>query len=237
MPRLGLQLTYGPTAAMFLNGAFGFCCSGSADCSAVCQDSSQKSVELPAEDDEEVEDLQAHFAGMFVVKLSRKGSDPLGVEFDKMDPENLMVVKLTGPGLFHTYNETADHEKMVCPGDKIKRVNGQEAPAEELIALLEKERKLTLVLQHCQESEHYIEKKGRSLGLELAVSEKATCLTVQRIEATGLVAVSNQAGRDRQIRVHDKIIAVDGERGAAPELMRKMKERDVVILSVFSWDA
>ena len=23
-----------------------------------------------------------------------------------------MVVKLTGPGLFHTYNETADHEKM-----------------------------------------------------------------------------------------------------------------------------
>ncbi|CAE7274150.1 ergic3 [Symbiodinium natans] len=158
-----------------------------------------------------------------VVRVSRKGDEPLGLEFDKMDPENLMVAKLTLPGLIATHNQKADSEKVVCPGDRIKKVNGKEALAEELIAMLDSEPKLTIVLQHCQELEHYIEKRGKPLGLELAVSEKATCLTVQRIEVNGLVAARNEASGDRQIRVHDKIVAVDGVHAPAPELMRKIK--------------
>ena len=70
-----------------------------------------------------------------VVKLSRQGEEPLGVDFDKMDPEvseepygqcrkpacaqNLMVSKLAPPGLVSTYNQQVDSERAVhgsnCP--------------------------------------------------------------------------------------------------------------------------
>mmetsp|Transcript_37612 Transcript_37612/g.70154 ORF Transcript_37612/g.70154 Transcript_37612/m.70154 type:complete len:225 (-) Transcript_37612:97-771(-) len=223
---------------MFFLNAFASCCSNSADCGAVFYQEHKHAIELPTEagEEEEVEDLEALIPDALVIRFSRRRSSvSLGLDFDKIDPENLMVVKILQPGLIFDYNQRGDTHK-VCPGDRVRTINGKQAPANELLVMLQEELELVIELQHCKEMEHFFEKKNKSLGLELAVLEKATCLTVQRIDPNGLVASWNETAEGKKIKVHDKIVSVDGVRGSAPEMMKKIKDNDSFILTVYSWD-
>ncbi|CAK9099526.1 unnamed protein product [Durusdinium trenchii] len=133
-----------------------------------------------------------------------------------MDAQNLMVVKTQPGGLASEYNQSTSSGQAIRMGDRIWKVNGQTGTADELLTMLAAESRLQLEIHRCQEKEFHIEKKGKSLGLQLAVTEKACCLTVEKISAAGVVAALNEhAAPDRQIRVHDKIISVDGVRGLA----------------------
>eukprot|EP00435_Cladocopium_sp_Y103_P066327 s1053_g28.t1 len=174
--------------------------------------------------------------GTFAVELEREASATLGLDLDRMDRQNLMVVK-TQPGLVSEYNKLASSEEVIKRGDRIWRVNGKTGSADELLEMLATDKKLHLILRRCKEKEVYVEKKGKTLGIQLAVTEKASCLTVEKVNPGGLVATLNEkTSEDRQIRVHDKIVAVDGIQGLAPELMKQIKEKDSFILKLFSWD-
>ena len=76
------------------------------------------------------------------------------------------------------------------------------------------------------------------LGIQLGVTEqvgrqfgsgfrrKASCVTVEKISKNGLIASQNAAAAPgRQLRVHDKILAVNGVQGSAPELIKQLKAR------------
>jgi len=189
-------------------------------------------------DTQEIEALEAiaPAEGAFAVTLDQGPSAILGLDLDKMDRQNLMVVK-TQPGLVSQYNKSASSEEVIRKGDRIWSVNGKTGSAEELLQMLGNGTKLQLVLHHCKEKEVYVEKKGKVLGLQLVVTEKASCLTVEKVNPGGVIAAMNErAGEDRQIKVHDKIMAVDGVQGLAPEMMKQIKEKDSFILKVFSWD-
>ncbi|CAJ1436633.1 unnamed protein product [Effrenium voratum] len=170
----------------------------------------------------------------FVVHLKRRPSCVVGLDVDRLDQQNLMVLK-TQPGLVSEYNKTAPQEQVIRKGDRIRKVNGKSGRADELLAYLTLEGKLDLEVQHCQEYEFHIEKKGKTLGLQLAVTEKASCLTVERVEPHGVIARLNEA-HDHKIQAHDKIMAVDGTHGLAPELMKQIKEKDSFKLKVLSWE-
>lgn len=176
--------------------------------------------------------------GTFAVELQREASatSTLGLDLDKMDRQNLMVVK-TQPGLVSEYNKLAASDEVIRKGDRIWRVNGKTGSADELLEMLATDKKLHLLISRCKEKEVYVEKKGKTLGIQLVVTEKASCLTVEKVNPGGLVATLNEkTSDDRQIRVHDKIVAVDGIQGLAPELMKQIKEKDSFILKLFSWD-
>eukprot|EP00913_Durusdinium_trenchii_P029396 g27556.t1 len=80
-----------------------------------------------------------------------------------MDAQNLMVVKTQPGGLASEYNQSTSSGQAIRMGDRIWK-----------------------------EKEFHIEKKGKSLGLQLAVTEKACCLTVEKISAAGVVQEMRQ---------------------------------------------
>eukprot|EP00438_Fugacium_kawagutii_P003485 Skav218366 [mRNA] locus=scaffold2066:147045:148927:+ [translate_table: standard] len=67
--------------------------------------------------------------GTFVVELKRESSATLGLDLDKMDQKNLMVVK-TQPGVVSEYNKLASSEEVIRKGDRIWRINGKTGSAD-----------------------------------------------------------------------------------------------------------
>eukprot|EP00931_Biecheleriopsis_adriatica_P063952 TRINITY_DN38828_c0_g1_i1.p1 TRINITY_DN38828_c0_g1~~TRINITY_DN38828_c0_g1_i1.p1 ORF type:complete len:258 (+),score=42.47 TRINITY_DN38828_c0_g1_i1:51-824(+) len=171
-----------------------------------------------------------------VVKLDKSSGDPIGVTLDKADRLNLILISVD-KGLLKT--QIAETGVAVKPGFRIAKVNGVSGFAEDLVeALIDSQGELEIEFEPFTERTLSIFKRGKKLGVALALGKQGLWVTVSKIEADGAVPDFNRTStEEKRVKVHDKIISVDGRCESAEVMLGWMKERPSFNLSVYSWQS
>eukprot|EP00931_Biecheleriopsis_adriatica_P109079 TRINITY_DN8333_c0_g4_i2.p1 TRINITY_DN8333_c0_g4~~TRINITY_DN8333_c0_g4_i2.p1 ORF type:complete len:268 (+),score=75.26 TRINITY_DN8333_c0_g4_i2:82-804(+) len=192
-----------------------------------------KTVEEKTPEPAPAVEVTASPAGNLVLKIDRSGGSPLGVLLDKCDPNNLVLLKISD-GLLKT---SAEEAKMdLKAGFRIVKVNGTSAPAGDMVTMLQEKKLLEIELEAFEEKKMKVEKGDKKLGVALGVGKDGTWLTVNKIEAEGAIPDFNAgAAPDQKIKTTDKIISIDGQEAKAEEMIKWIKEKSSMELTVYGW--
>lgn len=172
--------------------------------------------------------------GKFTVELKKTSTLGLGIE--SADAECLVVSDITSGSMVEEYNRTADAGMAILPCDRIVSVNGMTSGKDIMSAMTSSsEVALKFQLQHCKTFDARLDKQGGALGLNLALKEKSTLIGIRDVEPGGAAIAWNEANPDNKIRPHDKILAVDGVKATAKEMIGLMKEKAAFSLTIVTW--
>lgn len=172
--------------------------------------------------------------GKFTVELKTTGTLGLGIE--SADAECLVVSDITPGSVVDEYNRTAAEGTAILSCDRILSVNSAMSGKDIMAAVTgSSEPTLKFELQRCKEFEALLDKKGGALGLNLALKEKSNMIGIRDVEPGGAALAWNEANADKKIKKHDKILAVDGVKTAAKEMIGMMKEKSSFTLTMVTW--
>lgn len=149
----------------------------------------------------------------FPVSVDNDPKKPIGASFDSQDGTTLQVSKvdaglLDGSGL--------------QVGDFIVKANAVEGSSAKLAKELKKKGPLELSARRPQEFCVAFQKKDpKKFGLEVA--KKSTCLVVTKV-AAGPVQAWNEANPEREVKLGDRVVAVNGAEGKAANLLTRFNK-------------
>eukprot|EP00931_Biecheleriopsis_adriatica_P094294 TRINITY_DN6795_c0_g1_i1.p2 TRINITY_DN6795_c0_g1~~TRINITY_DN6795_c0_g1_i1.p2 ORF type:complete len:240 (+),score=66.29 TRINITY_DN6795_c0_g1_i1:68-787(+) len=178
-----------------------------------------------------VEELAA--AGNPVLTVDRREGAPVGVLLDKTDPKNLVVLKIND-GLLKTAAETA--KKDLKAGFRVVKVDGKAAEAADMVTMILEKKILEIEFEAFEEKKVKIEKGGKPLGANLGVGKDGHWITFSKIDGVGVIPDWNTAAAPEQkVMESDKIVAIDGQEGKAEEMVKWIKEKSSMELTIYSW--
>mmetsp|Transcript_75881 Transcript_75881/g.245736 ORF Transcript_75881/g.245736 Transcript_75881/m.245736 type:complete len:344 (-) Transcript_75881:105-1136(-) len=149
----------------------------------------------------------------FPVSIDNDPKKPIGASFDSQDGTTLQVSKvdaglLDGSGL--------------QVGDFIVKANAVEGSSAKLAKELKKKGPLELSARRPQEFCVAFQKKDpKKFGLEVA--KKSTCLVVTKV-AAGPVQAWNEANPEQEVKLGDRVVAVNGAEGKAANLLTRFNK-------------
>jgi len=149
---------------------------------------------------------------------------PLGMSFDASDGRLLHLSSvISGATAAGVHNNTASEEQCLRDGDYIVNVNGVTGNARAMLREIQLNQNLSLTVRRAIQFSAMLDKKGRPLGLSFVHAGPTASLIVETV-ADGPVAEWNQAHPREELRPGDRIVAVNGMRGGASELLQKLAE-------------
>mmetsp|Transcript_6063 Transcript_6063/g.17943 ORF Transcript_6063/g.17943 Transcript_6063/m.17943 type:complete len:353 (-) Transcript_6063:292-1350(-) len=156
-----------------------------------------------------------------VLTVDRQASRPLGLDLDTQDGVTAYVTGIKA-GPFQAYNEGVEPGSQLQVGDFIMRVNGAENDAGKLLAQLRAAARLEVTVNRPLETAVILERVDRRQphGLEFTAPTGSTLVVTRVID--GAARDWNAAHPDRKILSGDRIIAVDGKRGRAKDLLKSI---------------
>mmetsp|Transcript_74146 Transcript_74146/g.162295 ORF Transcript_74146/g.162295 Transcript_74146/m.162295 type:complete len:206 (-) Transcript_74146:24-641(-) len=161
-----------------------------------------------------------------LLKRHRRGQ-PLGWHLDCVDPTSLYVYEVSSASNtpVGAYNLTAVPTQQLKVGCFIKSVNGLTS-TDKMTEAVDKDDVLELVVQNPYMFELEVEKRGKSLGMELKFWESGCALMIGEI-VDGAVKSSGA-----RVKPKDRIVQVNGISGGNDTLLRQLKGNDRVKLTI-----
>eukprot|EP00930_Biecheleria_cincta_P076979 TRINITY_DN64217_c0_g1_i1.p1 TRINITY_DN64217_c0_g1~~TRINITY_DN64217_c0_g1_i1.p1 ORF type:complete len:250 (+),score=36.13 TRINITY_DN64217_c0_g1_i1:77-826(+) len=164
----------------------------------------------------------------FVVELQRTPDRAFGLNFHSSDGQMLIITEVLPGGLLNRWNDMCLPSQVVRPWDCLYRVNGRSGFSQELVAQLKNSGRFELHFRRPRESNVSVTKNGKVLGLLLSPTTGAG-LYVQDVQA----GAAMDAGA--QVKAGDHIVAVNGHRTSAMDMIEMIKTSDVLNLKVLSY--
>merc|ERR1711920_283004 len=158
----------------------------------------------------------------FKIQIEKEAKAAVGLDVDDSDGRYIYVVGVKA-GPFKTYNEGADANNQLRPGDFLVQVNDKQGNAEEMLEELKSNEKLDIVAKHPMEVTVAIKKteKKAGHGLELRKKVIGTALLIMGVN-DGPFKEWNATNEDHQVCELDRIVSVAGFQGKATDLVRKL---------------
>jgi len=157
----------------------------------------------------------------FTISISREEGTPLGVELDAADGYSVRLTEIDAGGSFAAWNRLHGVEQ-VKRGDHIVAVNGVRGSAPGILQRMRQARELEIELHRPATYTVEITKNPDGLGIDTRQTPNSRSLMVSHLIGTGAVREWNDSGQDRKVRVHDRIVRVNGCAGSAEELSGKI---------------
>ncbi|OLQ01024.1 hypothetical protein AK812_SmicGene16255 [Symbiodinium microadriaticum] len=181
----------------------------------------------------------------FQVELDRgEGLASIGLQLDASDQKLCLVTGVKADGLVHRWN-TQNPGQKVLRFDRLLQVNGEPGPADTLVAKACSSTKLLLAFQRPRTFQARVQKRGRALGLRIAVnSQHPSAIAVIQVEAEGAMEEWNRSNPNLAVQASDRFLevypvgesaVVEGEAATASGMLRTLQNSDDVCLTVLSW--
>lgn len=181
----------------------------------------------------------------FQVELDRgEGLASIGLQLDASDQKLCLVTGVKADGLVHRWN-TQNPGQKVLRFDRLLQVNGEPGPADALVAKACSSTKLLLAFQRPRTFQARVQKRGRALGLRIAVnSQHPSAIAVIQVEAEGAMEEWNRSNPNLAVQASDRFLevypvgesaVVEGEAATASGMLRTLQNSDDVCLTVLSW--
>lgn len=169
----------------------------------------------------------------FVVQLQNPHFKALGVELDTQ-AISLVYVNDVKDGVVQAYNRTAKPESRLRPGQFIVKVNGVEGLASDMVDEMNRLANLRLLVRQPFTMCVAIDKKsqkGLLAGVDFVKKSAVCCLLINQL-GEGPIEEWNTENPDREVRVGDRIIAVNGQKGKAADLLKKLKALNRCLITI-----
>jgi len=159
---------------------------------------------------------------VFPFTIDHSPKTPLGVDFDTQDKNVAWVLTVKAGSCVHSYNKDVKPAFRLCPGDFVMRAHGVVAASSaKMVSSLVQDSTLELMMVRPLEFSIAVDIERQPLGLEFAKAS-GVALLVMRVLA-GAVEEWNRVNVTQMIEAGDRIVAVNGHRGKASELLRRIK--------------
>jgi hypothetical protein len=156
----------------------------------------------------------------FTIYISRAEGAPLGIAYDTSDGYSVHLTEIDMWGAFAKWN-TCHCMEQVRRGDHIIAVNGVRG----LSGILQRMRQaddLEIELHRPATYSIEVTKTAHGLGIDTRQDDNSGSLMVSHLVGKGAVKDWNDANEDKQVRVYDRIVKVNGFRGSVAELTNKI---------------
>jgi len=176
--------------------------------------------------------------GEFRVTLPRsdKAQKELGMVVDFADGVTLHVSELQdGDNITAAVNASLPEDGQIKINDFIVEVNGIRENGGKMVAEMEENKDLELVLRRPQQWHVQLSKKGGPLGLDLHFAVRGRSLVVVAL-TLGSIHVWNAEHADdsKSVKEHDRIMEVNGFSGAPLDLLQEISKTDELDLLLMS---
>lgn len=167
----------------------------------------------------------------FTVQIDKE-QGKLGMVTDSDDGAHLVITAISDNGHLQAWNAShPDHEKVTV-GDRVLSVNGVKGEPAQLLKLLDTYRWLKVVIRrHTEFSIALVRPGTEKLGIELRFREGGHTLLVRKV-GEGMLEEWNRKHCGLELKVGDRIVAVNGVRGEGSLLNSKVKSKGSLILDV-----
>jgi len=149
-----------------------------------------------------------------------QGSGSVGVRLDLNDGVRLQVVKILEEGLVAKYNKVATEDRKIRVCDFVTEVNGVVGDAKAMVSKFVEELGetiLSLWIVPAVELVVTLSNQG-SLGVTLFHDTESISMLITDIDEGPISEHNLSAGPEEEIRVLDRIVAVNGTTGKASQL-------------------
>jgi len=197
----------------------------------------------------------------FVVNLLNPDRKALGLEFDAQDGATIYVTGVKKGGVVGEYNNKAERVYSLETGDFIVKANHVEGSAMKMLEAMRHDSPLELLVRrpmemiiffrpetedgHVMRQDKPRSRKGclpvcsedspgeqfKHAGMEIQKNLAGNCLLISAIY-DGPVDKWNSQYPDQQVRPGDRIVAINGKKGKAQELLKRMKESQTFSMTI-----
>mmetsp|Transcript_118333 Transcript_118333/g.339602 ORF Transcript_118333/g.339602 Transcript_118333/m.339602 type:complete len:252 (-) Transcript_118333:59-814(-) len=182
----------------------------------------------PSRDDgTRVSDASTTSQQTFTVELTRPDvGAPWGATFDSSAGGMIHIAAVSLSGPVTEYNKTAPDDCCVLQDDCVVDIDGH-GDAQEMINLLRERTSVTLRVSRPHIFRQTVQKAGGSLGLALRHAVGGSALFVGEV-IWGGATCANAA----DVATGDLIVAVNGRRGSAEDLLSAIRACDAPVLTI-----
>jgi len=171
------------------------------------------------------DDYRAGPASEFTINFDK---DPkvkaLGLDLNETEGKYIYVTDVTA-GPFKKYNEKAEKDKQLRPGDFLVKINDKEGNAKQMADELRNKTvtSFEIVARHPEEICIAINKKEAktALGLDFPKKLIGNALLITKVN-NGPFQEWNDANKDQKVCDNDRVVSVAGFQGKAAELQKRM---------------
>jgi len=161
-------------------------------------------------------------APQFTASISNPTRRNLGIDMGSQGGEMLRVSSLRA-GPIMAYNSAVELDQQILPGHFVVSVNGVKGSTNALQRELRKNSRLEVIIRRPEDLRVAINVDGRrSLGLGIPRRPTGNTLPITQVYA-GPVQDWNAENPWQEVRVGDRILAVNGQRGKASDLWKMLK--------------
>jgi len=153
----------------------------------------------------------------FTINVSRAEGTPLGIEFDTADGYSVRLTEIDTRGAFAKLGGGE-----VRSGDHIVAVNGVRGSASGILQKMRQAKELEIELHRPATYSIEITKSPDGLGIDTRQAQNSRSLMVSHMVGKGALKAWNDSNADKQVRVYDRIVKVNGRPGSVEELTGKI---------------
>lgn len=169
----------------------------------------------------------------FHLTIENPSAKNLGMDLDTQDEHTLYVENVRPLSLIDSHNSNSKPTERLLSGHFIMQANGVQGRASNLMEEINRLSTLRLVVRRPLVLCAAIDKKDKKkeVGLNFNRRSYAGCLIITELWQ-GPVMEWNRKNPGREVLLGDRIIAVNGLKGRAAEMAKKIKSLDRFIMTV-----
>lgn len=160
----------------------------------------------------------------YAVAITKRADEKIGLLLDMLDRRTAQVCEI-GPGCIREYNRTASPHNEVKVGHFLVSVNGTHGDASAFVEMFKKETQIDLVFRLANEYPVTLCIDNLAIGIVFMHAPRGISLLVTEVKQ-GAIMKWNDAHPDKRVRVWDRLIGVNGNRGLPVELLKQIQELD-----------
>mmetsp|Transcript_97871 Transcript_97871/g.282382 ORF Transcript_97871/g.282382 Transcript_97871/m.282382 type:complete len:237 (-) Transcript_97871:229-939(-) len=174
--------------------------------------------------------------GIMAVKIVRAQDMNIGLNLDGLDGETAFVDNII-PGSVEDWNNSHDAKERLRIHDRIVAVNGISGDTDKILAELKSSHAWTLVILRSVEVTVPIDcERFPSLGVDLKYSPNGNTLLIASLGDGPIGEYNSHAPEAMKIKTHDRIVAINGTRGSAKELLKCASNAGYLELTILHYD-
>jgi len=167
----------------------------------------------------------------FAVFVTNPWRRPLGLSYDPTDGAALYICSVKS-GLIQSYNKQANPHMQVLPGYFIVKVNEFSGNSREMLKAIRRFSELEIVVRrpeemcvtlHALSQDHLGMEFGKKMGEALLITAVTEIEECDKSKDLPAATDWNDQYPENQIFAGDRIVAINGDKGKANVLLRKMK--------------
>jgi len=167
----------------------------------------------------------------FHITIENRTAKSLGIELDTQDENAVYVDQVRPFGLVDLHNSNSKPTERLLSEHFIMQVNGVHGKASELVEELNKLSVLHLVVRRPSVFCVAVDKKDKKRDIGFSFNTRSCSLVINQMWQ-GPVVEWNRRNPGKDVLLGDRIVAVNGLKGRASDMAKKMKSLDKFIMTV-----